>query len=92
MLKLSSGKSNLPGPKQVHRYRDGDGRYAKDVITSADEAAPEGSKPLLGELMADGRRVSPRPPISEPRARFAGEFTVAALPGTGGYEPPTGTT
>jgi nicotinate phosphoribosyltransferase len=80
VLKLSPGKSNLPGHKQVYRYRDGDGNYAGDVIASADEPAPAGSyEPLLRELMSDGRRLSPRASISEPRCRFAREF--ASLPG-----------
>ncbi len=79
VLKLSPGKSNLPGPKQVYRYRDGGGQYAGDIIASAREPAPAGNPgPLLRQLMSDGRRLYPRPPISEPRSRFAREF--AALP------------
>ena len=79
VLKLSPGKSNLPGPKQVYRYRESDGSYAGDVIASAAEPKPEGRcEPLLGKLMVDGRRVYPRPPILEPRSRFAREF--ASLP------------
>ena len=80
VLKLSPGKSNLPGPKQVYRYRNGDGQFAGDVIASAREPAPEGNPELLlRHLMSNGARLCPRPPISEPRSRFAREF--AALPG-----------
>ncbi|MGH2544328.1 MAG: nicotinate phosphoribosyltransferase, partial [Ardenticatenaceae bacterium] len=33
VLKLSSGKQTLPGPKQVHRFRDSQGCYERDVIS-----------------------------------------------------------
>ena len=80
VLKLSPGKSNLPGPKQVYRCRSDDGSYAGDVIASVGEAAPEGNcEPLLREQMSGGRRVSPQAPISELRSRFARES--ASLPG-----------
>ena len=78
-LKLSHGKSNLPGPKQVYRSRGGGGSYSGDVIAAADEPAPEGCEPLLRGLMADGRRTSEPPSLAELRSRFAREF--AALPG-----------
>lgn len=43
--KLSPGKKTYPNPKQVYRRRDGDGRFAADLVTRAD--AVEEGEPLL---------------------------------------------
>src|SRR6516162_8805652 len=37
VLKLSTKKQTLPGPKQVYRYRGTEGRYLRDIITQAKE-------------------------------------------------------
>jgi nicotinate phosphoribosyltransferase len=54
-MKLSSGKSNLPGRKQVYRFFD-DGAATRDVITT-DEETLEGGQPLLRTVMRDGERT-----------------------------------
>ena len=46
MLKLSTDKATLPGPKQVWRRLE-DGRFAGDLVTLADEEAPPDAVPLL---------------------------------------------
>ena len=57
-IKLSSDKQSLPGPKQVYRTRDAGGRYLRDTICRADEEAPESdAKPLLVDVMEDGKRL-----------------------------------
>ena len=73
-LKLSTDKATLPGPKQVYRFVDRQGRYERDVITLASDEGPPGSSPLLCESMTGGRRVRGREPLEETRRRFAGEF------------------
>jgi nicotinate phosphoribosyltransferase len=73
VLKLSTSKQTLPGPKQVFRYRDPSGMYAHDVIGRADETA-SGGEPLLAEVMRDGKRLAPNPSLEELRGRFAQEF------------------
>ena len=60
-LKLSPQKATLPGRKQVHRIR-GDTAIEADVIALHDEAVPAG-EPLLEQVMFDGRRSSPSPPL-----------------------------
>ena len=74
--KRSVGKATWPGRKQVWRRYGPDGRMAGDRMSiETDVGAGE---PLLEPVMRDGRRVGPRPPLSEIRARFARE--LARLP------------
>jgi nicotinate phosphoribosyltransferase len=73
VLKLSTKKQTLPGPKQVFRIRDAQGAYLQDVIGRADESLPDAS-PLLSEVLRDGKRLRPDPTLEELRARFAQEF------------------
>ncbi len=75
VLKLSSGKQTLPGPKQVYRF--GEARYQRDVIARAGETI-EGARPLLADVMRGGKRTSPSPTLKQLRERFAREF--ARLP------------
>lgn len=70
-LKLSTGKVLLPGRKQVFRERSG------DVIARFDEPAA-GRRPLLEEVMREGRRVRRAPRLADVRARAAEE--LARLP------------
>ncbi len=56
--KLSEGKSYWPGPTQVWRRLDRDGRLLEDVVATADEAGPSGASPLLEPVMRDGAVVS----------------------------------
>ncbi|WP_344215391.1 nicotinate phosphoribosyltransferase [Kribbella sancticallisti] len=57
VMKRSTGKATLPGPKQVFR-RAG----AVDLIACRDEFGPPGAEPLLEPAMLQGRRISPAEP------------------------------
>jgi nicotinate phosphoribosyltransferase len=74
VLKLSTKKQTLPGRKQVFRYRGPRGVYLRDTI-AWDEEQAEGGEPLLGEVMAGGKRLTPAPPLEELRQRFRREFS-----------------
>ena len=75
VLKLSTEKETMPGPKQVYRRRGVRGEYQLDLITRACEPAPsDGSEPLLGEVMRGGKSITPNPTLNELRARFGNEF------------------
>ena len=89
-LKLSTDKATLPGPKQVYRFFDQQGRYERDVITLATESPPPGGSPLLSEAMNGGGRVFEREPLNDIRNRFADGFArvpeeLRALRPTGVY-------
>ena len=53
-IKLSAGKSLLPGRKQVFRV-EGEGRAERDVLACHDE--PGSGRPLLRHVMHRGRRL-----------------------------------
>jgi nicotinate phosphoribosyltransferase len=58
-LKLSSGKTTYPQPKQVWRLVDRAGDFVGDRITQADEPAPSASaQPLLELVMRKGRATA----------------------------------
>ncbi len=78
VMKLSTGKETLPGRKQVYRCVDDAGLYSGDTIALATEPPPSDATPLLGEVMRDGRILSPHPTLDESRATFIRNF--AALP------------
>lgn len=79
VLKLSAGKKTWSGAKQVWRTRDAAGRFAGDVLSLAEEAAPApGAEPLLETVMTGGRLARPHPPLGAVRAHCARQ--VAALP------------
>lgn len=63
-IKMSKDKSTYPGPKQVWRLTDTEGKYVEDVITLADEDKPTAEpgewKPLLKLVMRGGRPVDDR--------------------------------
>jgi nicotinate phosphoribosyltransferase len=71
VLKLSTGKLSLPGPKQVFRQRDGDGAMQREVLARRDDS--EDGEPLLQCVMRDGRRTEPASALDESRRRFAEE-------------------
>jgi nicotinate phosphoribosyltransferase len=60
--KRSPGKETLGGEKQVFRRTDGDGRFAGDILGTADEHV-EGAQPLLEAVMTDGRICTPSPSL-----------------------------
>ncbi|MGH9187338.1 MAG: nicotinate phosphoribosyltransferase [Acidimicrobiales bacterium] len=70
-LKLSEGKSTLPGRKQVWRFADHD-------VLALDGEPMEGGRPLLVPAMKDGTRIAAHEPVPvlADRCRRA----VAALP------------
>jgi nicotinate phosphoribosyltransferase len=63
--KLSPGKANWPGRKQVWRRFGEDSKMAGDLVAPADER--HDGVPLLVPVMRGGRRVAPSPPLSEIR-------------------------
>lgn len=69
VLKLSRGKSTLPGRKQVWRIAGADANATHDVIGCLDEAPPAGSTPLLDPVMRKGNRLQPAFPIAALRER-----------------------
>jgi nicotinate phosphoribosyltransferase len=77
VLKLSGGKETWPGPKQVFR-REIRGQLQGDSLGLSGEQCPEGSRPLLDPVMADGRRLEPVISLDAARTRCA--EALAALP------------
>jgi nicotinate phosphoribosyltransferase len=75
-IKLSTGKITLPGCKQVWRF-ERDGVIDHDVLALEGEDMP-GAKPILENVMTDGRRVMGPPPLNELRDRCSS--TLAKLP------------
>ncbi len=69
IMKLSTGKVNLAGEKQVFRRADSQGRFIEDIIGTADEAIA-GATPLLGTVVQKGRVVRTHPTLEEIRERF----------------------
>ncbi|HZD72487.1 MAG TPA: nicotinate phosphoribosyltransferase [Actinomycetota bacterium] len=74
IMKLSAGKVNAPGPKQVLRGAPGQG----DLLGERDEPAPSGSEPLLVPVVLGGRRVGDGGDLAAASARF--EADLAWLP------------
>ncbi|MCW4007631.1 MAG: nicotinate phosphoribosyltransferase [Candidatus Bathyarchaeota archaeon] len=76
IMKLSEGKATLPGRKQVYRFKDENGNFAKDVIALADEKM-EG-EPLLVKVMEKGEIVYDLPSLE--RIRETAAENLARLP------------
>jgi nicotinate phosphoribosyltransferase len=66
----------LPGRKQVYRFKEGAGRFKKDVIALADERA-EG-EPLLVKVMENGNLSYNLPSLE--KIRTAASKNLSALP------------
>lgn len=75
-VKLSPGKKSYPLAKQIHRQRNSQGRFVRDLITHADETS-EG-EPLLIPILRQGRLVSPLPPLNAVRDHCLAQ--LASLP------------
>ena len=74
VIKLSSGKQNLPGSKQVYRLAK-DGQYVRDRIQGPTETAPPGEwHALLGEVMLGGRRSADPASLADLRRRVSEEM------------------
>jgi nicotinate phosphoribosyltransferase len=76
IMKLSEGKATLPGRKQVFRFKDKKGFFAKDAIALADEKM-EG-EPLLVKVMENGKITHVLPSLSDIRA--AASENLSKLP------------
>ena len=74
VMKLSTAKITLPGPKQVFRQH---GRV--DVIAQRSEQIP-GARPLLEQMMREGQRTGRPQPLSTAKERLAAD--LEALPET----------
>ncbi len=79
VMKLSSGKVSLAGPKQVFRQRDEEGFFKRDLIGLDDERVAD-AEPLLVPVMKEGRRLVKSEPLADIQQRFREEF--AKLPET----------
>ena len=72
-MKLSEGKATLPGRKQVWRTA------STDVIALADEDGPPDGRPLLAEVMRDGRPAGRADRSPADRLAAARERCAASL-------------
>jgi nicotinate phosphoribosyltransferase len=75
VLKLSAGKSTLPGAKQTWRRAP----IGEDLLSLRDEPGPEGFEPLLTPMMRRGVRTAPPDTLTAARDRCARDLD--ALPG-----------
>jgi nicotinate phosphoribosyltransferase len=73
IMKLSTGKINLPGEKQVFRKTDAKGCFTEDVIGTRDETIDD-ARPLLEPVMRDGQLLRGHPSLEEIRERFRRNF------------------
>ena len=65
IIKLSEDKESLPGPKQVYRISDSNGKFERDVITHADHPIRnENSSPLLSQVMKNGNPTEVLPDVN----------------------------
>src|SRR6266545_4246282 len=72
VLKLSTGKLSLPGPKQMYRLCDEHGDFQHDVLALREEKI-EGEA-MLVKGMENGKRLAPYPSLDALRGRFAQDF------------------
>jgi nicotinate phosphoribosyltransferase len=69
IMKLSPGKVNLAGKKQVFRKKSHEGRFLEDFIGARDEEIEDAS-PLLEHVMQDGKLLKRHPSLEEICRRF----------------------
>lgn len=74
--KLSEGKVNWPGAKQVFRNFDGEGRMRGDILGAVGETLP--GDPLLQPVMVGGRRTEGLLSLDQARRNAAEQ--LSALP------------
>ena len=75
VMKLSTGKVSLAGPKQVFRQRHEQGFFRRDLIGLLEEEVAD-SESLLERVMQDGKRLLPRQPLPKIQKRFREEFSL----------------
>ena len=75
VMKLSSGKVSLAGPKQVFRQKNEQGFFKGDLIGLLKEEMAD-CESLLKTVMQDGKRLFPREPLPEIQDRFREEFNL----------------
>ena len=75
--KLSPGKETLPGPKQVYQTTRS-GRFAEDIIATANETPPADATPLLHIVMENGIRIGEAIRLESSRVLL--ESQLAMLP------------
>ncbi len=68
VAKFSPDKATYPAAKQVFRFHDRSGQFAKDQIALADEH-PRGGEALLVPALRKGRRIRPAELLEEARSR-----------------------
>lgn len=78
IAKFSEGKATLPGAHQVHRFRDQEGKLARDVLALDSEPDRPEAEPLLAPVMKRGARVAPPEGLDAVRARVRAQLD--ALP------------
>src|SRR5271166_434108 len=76
--KRSEGKATWPGRKQVWRWYDERGRFARDLVSLAGERY-EG-EPLLRPMMRGGRRLPDLPDLRASRVRATDQLTRLPRP------------
>ena len=65
IIKLSEDKESLPGPKQVYRISDSNGKFERDVVTHADHPIHnENSSPLLNQVVENGNPIEALPDVN----------------------------
>ena len=74
--KRSEGKATWPGRKQVWRWYDERGRFARDLVSLAGDHRR--GEPLLRPVMRGGRRLADVPDLTASRARAVDQ--LARLP------------
>ncbi len=73
--KLSPGKVNLPGEKQIFRKAGPNGFYTEDIIALEEESFPD-ALPLLETVMENGRLIVSLPSINFIRDHFSDNFKL----------------
>jgi nicotinate phosphoribosyltransferase len=73
--KLSPGKVNLPGEKQVFRKIGENGRFLGDTIGLKNEIIPDNLIALLKPVMENGRITESSPTLVQIRNAFARNFS-----------------
>ena len=77
-VKTSEGKRTLPGAKQVYRIHSAGGEILEDILALETESPPRGAKPLIIQVLKNGRLVHALPNLESARDWAAKQ--IASLP------------